>query len=271
MAMVPRIHLDATLSDGALLPLEGDQAHYLTRVLRMRPGERLQVTDGRGARVGATLANGEAGRVHVLVDVPDTMAPGSPARSGSGTATASSSAESPLRITLAQCVSGADKMDWTIEKACELGVAAILPLMSQRSLVRLDAQRGLRKVEHWQRVVTAACLQCGRDLFPTVDPPRALSAWLAGVRAASAASHAGDDTTTRLILAPGAVRRLRDLPPPGGPVLVLVGPESGFDDREVDEATAAGLLPVSLGPRVLRTETAGLAAIAALQTLFGDY
>jgi len=251
MALVPRIHLDVPLEPGALIALDSERSHYLMRVLRMRPGASLQVTDGRGVRADATLVDGTASGARIRIETRGVDG-------GDGR-----SRESPLRITLAQCVSGADKMDWTIEKACELGVAAIVPLLSRRSLVRLDAQRGQRKAQHWQRVVTAACLQCGRDVFPAIDEATPLSDWLAGLAAAP--------TATRLVLAPGATRRLRDLAPPSGPVVVLVGPEAGFDDRELDDATAAGLLPVALGPRVLRTETAGLAALAALQSLFGDF
>ncbi len=280
--MLPRIHASTALQPGASLTLDGEQSHYLVRVLRLRAGAPVQVCDGRGARAQATLTQADAGRAQVLIGRVDARPTGS-------------GVESPLHITLAQCLSSADKMDWTIEKACELGVAAIVPVMSQRSLIRLDAERGRRKVEHWQRVVAAACLQCGRDLFPSVAEPLTLPAWLesqridgyargtriggggggdGGADTDTAAPADGDARSappaTRLVLAPGAATRLREIDAPAGPIILLVGPESGLADRELEDATGAGLRPVSLGPRVLRTETAGLAAIAALQAMFGD-
>ena len=243
--MTPRLHLPGPLAAGARRVLEREASHYLCRVLRMGAGAAVEVFDGRGARHAATIADPDARACTLLV--------GAPLPAG---------AESPLRITLAQCVSASEKMDWTIEKAVELGVAAIAPLLSQRSVVRLDAERSRKRAEHWQRVVVAACMQCGRDRFPELSAAGALSDWVAASSGA-----------LRLVLVPGAATRLRELTLPeghDGALDLLVGPESGLSDEEVALATRAGFVPVSLGPRVLRTETAGLAAVAALQARFGD-
>jgi len=164
---------------------------------------------------------------------------------------------------LAQCLSAGEKMDWTIEKAVELGVSAIVPLQSRRSVVRLDEDRARRRAEHWQRLIVAACMQCGRDRLPALAPVRTLEDWLAEPAAGA----------PRLVLAPGAAVSIGELAAPagsGGPAVVLVGPESGLTDEEMEQARSAGFVAVSMGPRILRTETAGLAALAVLQARFGD-
>ena len=168
-------------------------------------------------------------------------------------------------------------MDWTVEKAVELGVSRIVPLFSDRSLIRLDAQRALRKHEHWQAIVEAACRQCGQDRLPDLRKPQSLAAWLAESR---------PEAELRLILAPTSpaslvqtVRTALEIPAVSvGEALqtalaisLLVGPESGFSGDEMQAAIQAGWRPVQLGPRVLRTETAGLAALAALAALAGDF
>lgn len=243
--MTPRIHLPGPLAAGAQRALEREQAHYLCRVLRLASGDTLEVVNGEGARHTAELLNADPRHAALRI----------------GTALPSG-AESPLRITLGQCLSAGEKMDWTIEKAVELGVAAVIPLTSGRSVVRLDAERARKRGEHWRRIVTAACLQCGRDHFPPVADAIALRDWVEAPA-----------TALRLVLVPGAPRRLRELALPGEQPMaidLLIGPESGLSEEEVALATARGFLAVSLGPRVLRTETAGLAAIAALQARFGD-
>ncbi len=200
--------------------------------------------DGQGLRFEATLSVADARQARVVVGPERAPLP-----------------ESPLRITLAQCVSGAQKMDWTIEKAVELGVAAIQPLLSARSIVRLDAARARRRDEHWQRLIVAACMQCGRDRLPTLEPAIGLNDWLAR----------RDPRHSAITLSPDARTTLSRLEPPGDSVDLLVGPESGLDADELRAAAGAGFTAVSMGPRVLRTETAGLAAIAVLQARFGDF
>jgi 16S rRNA (uracil1498-N3)-methyltransferase len=243
--MTPRLHLPGPLTPGARHALEREASHYLCRVLRLAAGDAIEVTDGEGARHAAELVTTDP-RACAL-----RIGPALP-----------SGPESLLRITLAQCVSAGEKMDWTIEKAVELGVAAIRPLTSERSVVRLDAERTQRRAAHWQRIVTAACMQCGRDLFPALTPAVPLTDWVPTAAA-----------PLRLALVPGASIRLRELVLPQetpSAIDLLVGPESGLAPAEVALAVRAGFVPVSLGPRVLRTETAGLAAIAALQARFGD-
>lgn len=243
--MTPRLHLPGPLAQGARRALEREASHYLCRVLRLSAGDTVEVIDGEGARHTAELLTTDPRACALRIGVP-----------------LPSGAQSPLRITLAQCVSAGEKMDWTIEKAVELGVAAIVPLTSERSVVRLDAERTQRRAAHWQRIIVAACMQCGRDLFPVLATAAPLRDWVPTATA-----------PLRLVLVPGADTRLRDLTPPQDvptAIDLLVGPESGLAPEEVALAVSAGFTPISLGPRVLRTETAGLAAIAALQSRFGD-
>ena len=251
--MLPRLLLrddEAALAGGlrpgAALALDERHEHYLLRVLRLRRGDPLEIFDGRGRCHRATIDEDRAGHCSVLV--------GDPVERRS---------ESPLRIELAQCVPTGDKMDWVIEKAVELGASAIRPLQSARGQVKLDAARAARRTEHWQRVAEAACMQCRRDVLPEVRAPEPLARWLASLDPAA--------DVRRIVLDPEAGARLSALGVASDrPVLLLVGPESGFDTAELDAARRAGFESASLGPRVLRTETAGLAALAALQALAGD-
>lgn len=242
--MIPRLYLPAALVPGQEIALDRDQSHYASRVLRLRPGDALQVFDGAGARHAASIAEADPRRC--VLRIGEAL---------------QAATESPLRVTLAQCLSASEKMDWTIEKAVELGVSEIVPLQSKRSVVRLDADRARRRAEHWQRLIVAACMQCGRDLLPALRPVQGFADWLAG-------APQGD---LRIVLAPGAPGPIGALPGKGiTAATVLVGPESGFDDDELEHAIDAGFGPVSIGPRILRTETAGLAALSVLQARFGD-
>lgn len=252
--MTPRVLIDATELGAATeqavsLRLGRDQAHYLTRVLRLPHGAAVQATDGRGHRWSARLESGDAGGWSLRLEQAIAACP-----------------ESRLSITLAQCLSSADKMDWTIEKAVELGANTIAPLNSARSQIRLDAARAARKLEHWRRIVEAACLQSGRDHLPTVHATQALDPWLA---------RGWPGEPLRLVLDPLAEQPLtacadRARQATDG-IVLLVGPESGLAAEEVEAAVRAGFRRVRLGSRVLRTETAGLAALAALQALAGDF
>lgn len=239
--MIPRLHLPGPLRAGAISELEREPSHHLCRVLRMGDGDAVQVFDGKGARHAGVIAQADPRRCRILVGEAQPALP-----------------ESPLRLTLAQCVSAGEKMDWTIEKAVELGVSAIVPLLSQRSVVRLDPGRAQRRTEHWNRLIIAACMQCGRDRAPTLSEPMPLTDWLA--------SRSGFG----LVLDPDSRQPIGSMAVPAGGVDLLVGPESGLSPQEVAAATAAGMTRASLGPRVLRTETAGLAAIAILQSRHGD-
>ena len=168
--------------------------------------------------------------------------------------------ESPLAVTLVQALQAGEKMDFTIQKAVELGVRDIVPVESRRSVLRLSGDRAAKRVAHWQGVAASACEQCGRNQVPLVAPLEKLESWLARPAEAS----------LRLMLAPDADEALVDLPPASA-VQLLIGAEGGLDPQEVLAAKQAGFRPVRMGPRVLRTETAGLAALAILQALWGDF
>ena len=168
--------------------------------------------------------------------------------------------ESPLKVTLVQALQAGDKMDFTIQKAVELGVRDIVPVESRRSVLRLAGERAAKRVAHWQGVVASACEQCGRNQVPLVAPLEKLESWLARP------AHG----VLRLMLAPDAEQTLASISPVGE-VQLLIGAEGGLDPQEVLAAKSAGFQAVRMGPRVLRTETAGLAALAALQALWGDF
>jgi 16S rRNA (uracil1498-N3)-methyltransferase len=165
-------------------------------------------------------------------------------------------------VTIAQALPTADKMDWIIQKGVELGAAAFRPLVARRSVVRLVGERLARRVGHWQNVAIAACEQCRRNLVPTVAEPLDLPQFL---------GEAAAQNDIRLLLAPSVSLRLTGLPPPTRAVTLLIGPEGGFEDDELAAAAFAGFQAVSLGPRVLRTETAGAAALATMMALWGDF
>ncbi len=227
--------------------LDARRSHHLVRVLRLQAGAPLECFDGRGGRFDGHLERADPRGCTVRIG----------ARIASDT-------ESRLRVTLLQCACGGERMDWTIEKAVELGVTAIRPLLSARSPQRLDAERSQRRHEHWLRLIEAACMQCGRDVLPELHETRPLERWLA-----QSERPAGG---VALVLDPGAGQGLREIPLASATEIeLLVGPESGLAEREVECARAAGFRTVRLGPRTLRTETAGIAAIAALQALAGDF
>ncbi len=218
-------------------------ARHAVRVLRLPPGAALVLFDGRGGEYPAHIQRIERDRVFAdLAEWRDVER------------------ESPLAVTLVQALQAGDKMDFTIQKAVELGVRDIVPVESRRSVLRLTGERAAKRVAHWQGVAAAACEQCGRNQVPMVAPLEKLENWLA--RPAPGAM--------RLMLAPNAEQSLRELSP-GGPVQLLIGAEGGLDPQEVLAAQQAGFQAVRLGPRVLRTETAGLAALAILQALRGDF
>jgi 16S rRNA (uracil1498-N3)-methyltransferase len=168
--------------------------------------------------------------------------------------------ESPLAITLVQAVSRGEKMDWTLQKATELGVRTIVPVLSARSVVRLDEEQAERKWRHWQAVVAGACEQCGRSRLPELRPPQPLPSYI------SAAPPSG----RRFVLSPQGTASLASLATVETDVALLIGPEGGLDDAEIELARRSGYEPVRLGPRVLRTETAGIVALAVLQARWGD-
>jgi 16S rRNA (uracil1498-N3)-methyltransferase len=243
--MLPRFHVPDGLAPGATVELPADAAHHATRVLRLGDGDPVMLFDGRGGEWFARLARSGPVVKAVLERFEDEdRAP-------------------QVRFTLVQGLpDAADKMDWIIQKATELGVAAIQPVAAKRSVVKLSGERMERRCRHWQQVAVSACEQCGMNRVPAVAPLLDLPQYLG-----LAASH----NDTRLFLAPGAERTLQSLPRPEGAVTLLIGPEGGFEEGEARAIAAAGFMPVSLGPRVLRTETAGIAAMSAMLALWGDF
>jgi 16S rRNA (uracil1498-N3)-methyltransferase len=168
--------------------------------------------------------------------------------------------ESPLSLTLAQGVSRGERMDWVVQKATELGVTRIIPVLTERTVVKLDPRQSERKVLHWRGVAVAACEQSGRDRIPDIAAPVGLHEFLGRI----------DTGATRLLLSPTGAQRVDELQPPAGGLLVLIGPEGGLAESEQRAAIQTGFVAVRMGPRVLRTETAAVAALTLLQHRFGD-
>ncbi|MCW5593749.1 MAG: 16S rRNA (uracil(1498)-N(3))-methyltransferase [Burkholderiales bacterium] len=239
----PRIFCDFRLGPGAQFPLPQDAAQHVGKALRLRAGDGLVVFDGRGGEYDAVIQRIDRDRVDVKTS-----------------AFRADDREAPFEVGLVQGLPEADKMDWILQKSVELGVAWIQPVVCERSVVRLSGDRAARRESHWQRVAIAACEQCGRNRVPEVKPTLAFRDWAAQPSQAQ-----------RWMLAPGAEARLAECTAPTGPVELLVGPEGGLSERELDIAATIGFSALSLGPRVLRAETAPLAALAAMQALWGDF
>ncbi len=240
--MISRFHFPDRLPAGGEVALPDALAHHALRVLRLRDGEAVVLFDGSGGEVEARLAvRGKA----VFAQLGEARAV---------------ERESPLRIVLVQALASGDKMDWVVQKAVELGAHAVQPVQAERSVLRLAGERADKRVAHWQQVAVAACEQCGRNRVPEIRPLQALASWLGAHRDA-----------LNYVLAPGGAAGFADEPEPKDVVHLLVGPEGGWSEVEIAAFDAAGCRPVRLGPRVLRTETAGLAAVAALQARWGDF
>ena len=244
----PRFLVPGPLAAGQAVELPERVARHIG-VLRLRAGDPLTLFTGENGEFGAELTLAARGSARARVGAFRAV-----------------ERESPLSITLAQCISSGDRMDLTLQKATELGVADFVPLASERCVVRLRDERAGRKRLHWQNVVASACEQCGRNRLPAVAEPADIHAWLAALGRDTAAGPAAG---TRLLLAPGADAGMAQLPR-AERVILLVGPEGGLVPAEIDAALHAGFRAVRLGPRTLRTETAPLAALAALQLLWGD-
>jgi 16S rRNA (uracil1498-N3)-methyltransferase len=242
--MLPRFYIPSGIAPGATPELPDEAAHHAVRVLRLGDGAAVELFDGRG---GAWQARLKVAGKRVLATLG---------------AYADNDRESPLAVTLVQCLPAADKMDWVVQKCTELGVAAIQPVAARRSVIKLSGERMERRVQHWQQVAVSACEQCGRNRPPEVAPIVDLPQYLGRERG---------QNETRWILAPGGAGQLKNLPVPAGPIVLLVGPEGGFEDEELKAAQVAGFQPLCLGPRVMRTETAGAAAQAAIMALWGDF
>lgn len=239
----PRFHLDQTLAPGARFSLPPGPARHAARALRLGVGDAITLFDGRGGEYVARIERIQRDEVAVSVGAFTDV-----------------ERESRLQVVLAQGISSGERMDYTLQKAVELGVTAIQPIAAKRSVVKLAGERVERRVAHWQGVVASACEQCGRNRVPPVAAPLPLANWLGMPRAGRL-----------LFLSPLADTRLADLSAPATPDCLVAGPEGGFEADELAALAAAGAIGVRLGPRVLRTETAALAALAAMQTLWGDF
>ncbi|MEN5091131.1 16S rRNA (uracil(1498)-N(3))-methyltransferase [Pseudomonas protegens] len=235
-----RFFIDAPLSLGEH-ELPEAQAHYIGRVLRMAEGDALQVFDGSGMEFRGTLV--EVGKKRVRVQLDESFA---------------GQDESPLQIHLGQGLSRGERMDWAIQKATELGVSEITPIFSERCEVRLKDERADKRLLHWRQVAISACEQCGRSRVPLIHPPVLLADWVKQTQA-----------DLKLVLHPVAQPLESHAKPQT--LAFLIGPEGGLSDAEVEQAHGAGFLPARLGPRVLRTETAPVVALAVAQQLWGDF
>ncbi len=240
----PRLFVNGTLTPHSELTLSGEAARYIGRVLRCRRDDALVLFDGSGPEYTAVI--GSVTRQAVSVQVGEAM---------------TRDVESPLDVRLLQGISRGERMDTVMQKATELGARRITPLFTEFSVVRLDAERAAKRRAHWQRVCESACEQCGRNGPPAVDLPCTFEAML---------GEPADDRATRLLLEPDAADPLSSLELQPARVELLIGPEGGISEPERQLAVARGFVPVSIGPRVLRTETAAIAALTLVQSLWGD-
>ena len=228
-----------------MLSLDSEQAHYAGRVLRLRAGDALTVFDGSGGEYSATVDKVTKQQLNLSVG-----------------GHVSRDTESPFSIRLVQGVSRGDRMDIVVQKATELGVHRISPVLTDFSVVKLGPDRATKRRDHWQKIARSACEQCRRNIVPVIDSPQSLIDWFAD-------NSGGDER--QLILRADAEDAMPAIDMPGSELTILVGPEGGFSDAEHERAAAAGLRAVRLGPRVMRTETAALAAISIAQATWGDY
>ena len=239
-----RVYVDEPVTAGKRLVVAGSAANHIARVLRLRSGDALTVFDGSGGEFGARVEEFRKDAVVVSVAEHRTL-----------------DRESPLSLTLAQGISRGERMDWIIQKATELGASRIVPVFTKRSVVRLDDKQAERKLQHWRAIAVSACEQCGRNRLPDVAPPVDFFDVL------PAGLSPGE---TRLLLSPTGDLRIDGLRDVGKGITVLIGPEGGLEDVEQEAAVAAGFQAVRMGPRVLRTETAAIAALTIIQRYFGD-
>jgi len=239
-----RIHVDQPLAPGQEITLPSQAGEHVARVLRMQAGDPVVLFAGDTAEeFDATLHS--VGKREVVALVGECRALAN---------------ESPLSLTLAQGVARGEKMDLIVQKATELGITRIVPLITERSEVKLDAARAEKRLLHWRAVAASACEQSGRAVVPVIEPAVALNAWLGSL---------GDGGPMRLALLPEGDKRPSELGLAGS-AIIAIGPEGGFGERDRTALAQAAFTGLKLGPRILRTETAGLAAIAMLQALYGD-
>lgn len=239
----PRIYTPQTLTAHNTIALDAEAAHHVARVLRMQSGDELILFNGEGGEYRAVI--GAIDKKSVQVALGNCEA---------------SERESPLAIHLGIAISKGERMDWVIQKATELGVTQITPLQTERVEVRLNGEREEKKSAHWRAIAIAACEQCARNRIPSVNAPQSLAGWLD-----SAATEA------KFVLHHRSETSLADIAPPPRSVALLIGPEGGLSELEIALAEKKNFAPLRLGPRVLRTETAPLAALSVMQFLWGDW
>ncbi len=240
-----RFYTAENLKTGATVKLSENAATHATRVLRLEISDEIVLFNGNGNDYTCAITSIKKTEALAIVKSFAPMAN-----------------ESPLNITLLQGISSGDRMDYTIQKAVELGVTTIVPIITTRSVVKLSNERAEKRLAHWQNVVHAACEQSGRAFVPQVAAPISLSAWLA---------NSPHSNSTRILLNPIGALRLAELPKPTDHIELLIGAEGGLSQTEIDTALSQSFQSVILGARILRTETAALVAIAAIQTLWGDF
>lgn len=240
---IPRIFTDQAIAPGTL-ELEPDPSRHIARALRLREGAPLVLFNGQGGEYRATVMR--VGKKTVDVEVGDYQPV---------------SSESPLGVHLGIALSRGERFDWVVQKATELGVASIAPLFTEHTSVKLSGDRVGKKLAHWRQIAISACEQCGRNTIPGIHIPVTLSHWLA---------EAGSPVRWVLHTSSDAVKAaMTDMPAPSS-IDLLVGPEGGFSDTEIEAAVAAGFSALQLGPRILRTETAPVVALAIVQSRWGD-
>ncbi|MEY4960272.1 MAG: hypothetical protein RL610_451 [Pseudomonadota bacterium] len=251
-----RFYCPGEITPGRILELPPNAAHHAARVLRLEPGDRVTLFNGSGGEFSTVIAS--IGKSGTTVTVEEHLA---------------AECESPLDITLVQAVCANEKMDWIIQKAVEMGVSRIQPIITTRSLVRLSGERADKRLQHWQQIVISACEQCGRNHLPQLLPVLSLSDWLSRQMGEHKILPGESVHSPCFMLLPTSKKRLRDFleVTQCSSLTVMVGPEGGFTPEEEAAALVAGLVPLKLGGRILRTETAALAAVAAMQALWGDY
>lgn len=242
---MPRFYCLPPLPQSGSFELPADAAHHASRVLRLREGDAVQIFDGLGNQCHGVIAE-LCGKRVVVGDIGMT----------------SVHRESPLKISLAQALSSSEKMDWVIQKATELGVTEIQPLATERSVAKLSSERAEKRIEHWQQVAIAACEQSGRNVLPKIHAPLDIMTWLQQIRTSP---------DNKFILLPEGSATLSRQAKPLGKIILLIGAEGGFAPAESEFALLCGFTPIRMGARVLRTETAAIAGLAALQTLWGDF
>jgi 16S rRNA (uracil1498-N3)-methyltransferase len=241
---IPRLYVPEAGKTGDIITVTDQTAHHVTKVLRLRPGAAVRLFNGSGPEWEAVLLEGK--RTGIRMEIGKAVAPVD---------------EPSLAITLAQGIARNDRMDFILQKAVELGVCRIQPLWMQRCQARVRGERLEKRLKHWQGIITSACEQCGRSTLPALSDPADYPAWI----------NDQGDAAIRLMLQPDSIQTLHDLSPPGGDIIILVGPEGGLNPEEQRLAALAHFTGIRLGQRILRTETAALSALAGMHALWGDF